>query len=91
MDTEMIDKLFLELSQFTTAKTNRQLELERLLKRSAESHASIALVLRDGATVLGMQSCIAQCDQCCSEANAALRIKPERTLEDRDDEDIHGY
>lgn len=28
METEIIDKLFLELSQFTKAKTKRELELE---------------------------------------------------------------
>lgn len=31
MDTEAIDKLFLELSQFTKAKTKREVELERRL------------------------------------------------------------
>jgi hypothetical protein len=29
METEMIDKLFLELSQFSTAKTKEVIELER--------------------------------------------------------------
>ena len=28
METEIIDELFLELSQFTTARTKRELELE---------------------------------------------------------------
>jgi len=32
MELEIVDKLFLELSQFTTAKTKRELELEDLLK-----------------------------------------------------------
>ncbi len=32
MNTEIIDKLFLELSQFTTAKTAREVVLERLLE-----------------------------------------------------------
>lgn len=32
MDTQNIDRLYLELSQFTTAKTNRELELEELLR-----------------------------------------------------------
>jgi hypothetical protein len=31
LDTEIIDKLFLELSQFTTAKTARDIQLEKLL------------------------------------------------------------
>lgn len=31
-ETETIDKLFLELSQFTTAKTKRELRLEAALK-----------------------------------------------------------
>lgn len=38
MQTEIIDKLFLELSQVTTAKTARELALEDLLK-SARSIA----------------------------------------------------
>lgn len=33
MNTETIDRLFLELSQFTTAKTRRQLELEEEITR----------------------------------------------------------
>lgn len=32
METEMIDKLFLELSQVSKAKTEHELQLERLLK-----------------------------------------------------------
>lgn len=32
MDLEIIDKLFLELSQVATAKTKRELELEDLLR-----------------------------------------------------------
>lgn len=31
METELIDKLFLELSQITTAKTKKELELEKKL------------------------------------------------------------
>lgn len=31
METQMIDMLFLELSQFSNAKTERELSLERLL------------------------------------------------------------
>lgn len=31
METEAIDKLFLELSQITKAKTERELQLEKLL------------------------------------------------------------
>lgn len=37
METEMIDKLFLELSQVSKAKTERELQLERLLKRVLEA------------------------------------------------------
>lgn len=33
METENIDKLFLELSQFTKAKTKRELELEAKLQQ----------------------------------------------------------
>jgi len=36
-DTETIDKLFLELSQFTTAKTNRELQLEAELNDRLEA------------------------------------------------------
>ena len=32
MELETINKLFLELSQFTTAKTKRELELEEIIK-----------------------------------------------------------
>jgi hypothetical protein len=32
MDTENIDKLFLELSQVTKAKTQKEIELEKLIK-----------------------------------------------------------
>ena len=32
METETMDKLFLELSQFTTAKTKRELQLEEALR-----------------------------------------------------------
>jgi hypothetical protein len=32
METETIDKLFLELSQVSKAKTERELQLERVLK-----------------------------------------------------------
>lgn len=34
--TETMDKLFLELSQFSTAKTAREIRLENLLKRIAQ-------------------------------------------------------
>jgi hypothetical protein len=33
METEIIDKLFLELSQFTTAKTKRELDLEEGIEK----------------------------------------------------------
>ena len=33
MDTETLDKLFLELSQFTKAKTAREIELENLVEQ----------------------------------------------------------
>ena len=39
MDLEIINKLYLELSQFATAKTKRELELEYLL-RSAHAIAA---------------------------------------------------
>jgi anti-sigma factor RsiW len=91
METETIDKLFLELSQVTTAKTKRESELERALKRQGESHASIAMVLRGPPTDAGMRGCIKQCDEFRGEANRALGIKPERTEWDRDDPDIHGH
>ena len=34
METEIIDKLFLELSQFTSAKSKRELELESVIKNA---------------------------------------------------------
>jgi hypothetical protein len=36
MDTEVIDRLYLELSQVTKAKTNRELLLEQSLRESNE-------------------------------------------------------
>jgi len=33
MKTEIVDQLYLELSQFTTAKTARELQLEEALRR----------------------------------------------------------
>jgi len=36
-ETQYIDKIFLELSQFTKSKTDRELELEELLKLANES------------------------------------------------------
>lgn len=37
IETETIDKLFLELSQITKAKTNKELSLERLLESVLEA------------------------------------------------------
>lgn len=38
MNTETLDKLYLEISQFTTAKTARDIETERLLGRATMTH-----------------------------------------------------
>lgn len=43
-DTETIDRLFLELSQITTAKTSREIDLENRLAR-------VGLILRDAGDV----------------------------------------
>lgn len=42
MQTEMIDKLYLELSQFTKAKTRREMELESLIARLCETGERLA-------------------------------------------------
>ena len=34
METETLDKIYLEYSQFTSAKTNRELELEACIRSS---------------------------------------------------------
>ena len=51
MNTETIDKLFLELSQFTQAKTKRELDLERRLaaleQREGLLHKAVADALED--------------------------------------------
>jgi len=75
MEFDIVNKLYLELSQVATAKTKRELELERALKRQSESHASIACCLRGGATDAGMTGCIKQCDQFVSEAHEILGPK----------------
>lgn len=59
-DTEAIDKLFLELSQFSTAKTRRECELERQLAAIQEAipnivctegeDAGVVLLSNDGVT-----------------------------------------
>lgn len=90
METEMIDRLYLELSQVAKAKTKRELELERALTRQLQSHASIQLVLSEGATDAGLASCIKQCDDFVAEAKRALGIDDLRGS-DPDDPDIYGY
>lgn len=90
METEAIDRLFLELSQFTTAKTKREVELERLLKRQLESHASIQMVLQGPPTEAGMAGCIKQCDDFVAEAKRGLGIDDLRGS-DPDDPDIYGH
>jgi hypothetical protein len=90
METETIDRLFLELSQVTKAKTARELELEKVLKRQLESHASIGMVLSEGATAAGLAGCIKQCDGFVAEAKRALGICDLRGS-DPDDPDIYGH
>lgn len=70
-ETEAISKLLRELSQ--APKTPRELALERALRRQAESHQSIGVVLRGPATEAGIRGCIAQCDQFTTEAHVLLR------------------
>ena len=48
METEMIDKLFLELSQITTAKTDRELQLTRLLNMVLDAWAKDGISDRIG-------------------------------------------
>jgi hypothetical protein len=40
MDTETLDKLYLEWSQFTKARTAREIAMEKVLERYAEDDAS---------------------------------------------------
>jgi len=47
METEVIDKLFLELSQITNATTHRELALEKELKE-ARKYLTEAIRLADG-------------------------------------------
>lgn len=75
METETLDRLFLELSQVTTAKTKRESDLERALNRQSQSHKSIAMVLRGPPTEGGMESCITQCDKLAAEADETLQPK----------------
>jgi adenosine deaminase len=89
METETIDKLFLELSQVTKAKTERELALEKSLKRQLESHDSIAMVLRGPPSDHGLAKCIEQCDDFVAEAKRALGIDDLRGS-DPDDPDIYG-
>lgn len=56
MELETINKLFLELSQFATAKTKREQYLEDQLKHAQESHARV-VELED---VLRSARCIAE-------------------------------
>lgn len=89
METEVIDKLFLELSQVTKAKTARELALEKALTRQMQSHASICLVLTEGATEAGLAGCIKQSRDFVAEASRALGIDDLRGS-DPDDSDIYG-
>jgi hypothetical protein len=72
MNTETIDKLFLELAQFTQAKPGIVVALERMLRRQIQSHESLAICLRGPPTEAGLQSCIKQCDQMAKEGNGFL-------------------
>jgi hypothetical protein len=47
-DTEAIDKLFLELSQFTNATTAKELNLQAKLDRARKSVAFFASVIKSG-------------------------------------------
>ena len=48
METDMIDKLFLELSQVTKAKTKKELDLEGLLKCVLEAWEKDGIKDMDG-------------------------------------------
>lgn len=90
MELGTINKLYLELSQVATAKTQRELELERFVKRQVESHESIAMVLRGPPTEVGMAKCIEQCDDFAAEGKRAIGIDDLRGS-DPDDPDIYGH
>jgi len=52
MDLEMINKLFLELSQFATATTSREVKLINMLKDANDAlRTSMAIASREGQTV----------------------------------------
>lgn len=46
--------------------------LEKALRRQAESHASIGMVLKGGPTDAGMLGCMKQCDEFAAEAHVVL-------------------
>lgn len=50
MDTEIIDRLFLELSQFTTATTAKELRYEKALREilnaPPDTHGTLAIQMR---------------------------------------------
>lgn len=48
IETEIIDKLFLELSQFTNVKTKKELQLERTLKSVLEAWKQDGVKDKDG-------------------------------------------
>lgn len=48
MNTETLDKLYLEWSQFTQARTARELQYEALLKRAAAACRMVPVGVRNG-------------------------------------------
>jgi hypothetical protein len=48
METDMIDKLFLELSQVTNVKTEKEMQLERLLKRILDAWSEDGVSSKNG-------------------------------------------
>lgn len=48
MTTETLDKLYLEWSQFTQARTARELRYEALLKRCAAACKMVPMYVRNG-------------------------------------------
>lgn len=56
METETIDKLYLELSQFTKAKTGRELALERSLNTTRIALLHIKAQLTNGRSPSGVDA-----------------------------------
>lgn len=74
METEIIDKLFLELSQFTKATTARETIFANALKRIARAQLTRELTLRDYQAIkeIANEALIAAAAQCPSKDEKEL-------------------